>query len=435
MTGIGEGAASAAKGLEVIKDLPLWVLAGLTIAALMLLFAPGIAPVVPAAWRPWLIAAAVLFGALAITRAAALLIEQVPKWRSARAKRRKFHITANEQQSFWHSPKQPDGSIMTQVAARLLVKNLTDEPLTLVGVRLLKPRIRGEIASSDVSVRAVDRNIYGDAFSSGHGIPPRMALPASAHLMIRGVSWREPKKEIRVTIAIRDDEGWEERVKMTMRVMPKPQAVASLPALEVVSSLSDPVEREVVAVLQAEITRYDKSGRSGGGLGSVHLMVAGREMPSFGGDSWQPNSPKNQSLYVKPEDVELRSDNLESLMAYRARLSEEETKRFEAALLDRIDADRGYLRVTYFSVCALWKAGKLPEALTRAKAKLPQGEMKAFGLSNTLMMLNGLLRYRYPDFPNEMLDEIERFLNGMQEHSFQVPEKIAAIRAMRLRLV
>jgi hypothetical protein len=201
----------------------------------------------------------------------------------------------------------------------------------------------------------------------------------------------------------------------------------------VVSSLSDPVEREVVAVLQAEITRYDKCGRSGGGLGSVHLMVAGREMPGFGGDSWQPNSPKNQSLYVKPEDVELRSDNLESLMAYYARLSEAGRKRFETALLDRIDPDRGYLRVTYFIVCALWKAGKLPEALSRAKAKLPQGETKAFGLSNTLMMLNGLLRYRYPGFPNEMLDDIERFLSGMQEHSFQIPEKIAVIRAMRLR--
>jgi hypothetical protein len=266
------------------------------------------------------------------------------------------------------------------------VKNLTDNPLALVGVRLVKARVRGDVASSDVSVRAVDRNIYGDAFSSGHAIPPGMALPASAHLMIRGVPWREPKTQVRVTIAITDDEGWEERVTMTMRVMPKPQAVAALPALEVVSSLSDLVEREVVAVLQAEITRYDKSDRSGGGLGSVHLVVDGHEMPSFGGDSWQPNSPKNQSLYVKPEDVELRSDNFESLMAYYARLSKEERKRFEAALLDRIDPDPGYLRLTYFIVCALWKVGKLPEALGRAKARLPQGVMKAFGLSNTLMM-------------------------------------------------
>jgi hypothetical protein len=433
MTGIGEGTASAAKGLEIIKHLPLWVLAGLTIAGSVLIFAPGIAPVVPATARPWIILATVLFCALTVARAAALLIEKIPRWRSARAARRNFHITANPQQSFWHSPKQPDGSIMTQIAARLFVKNLTDDPLALVSVRLVKPRIGGEVVSSDISVRALGSNIYGDAFSSGHVIPPRMALPASAHLMIRGVPWHEPTNQVRVTIALQDDEGREERVKMTMRVMPKAQAAAALPDLELVSSLANPIEKEVAAVLQAELARYDKCGRQSGGLGSIHLMLAGREMPSFGGDSWQPNSPKNQSLYAKPEEVELGSDNLESLMAFYARLSENDRKRFATALMDRIDSDRGYLRVTYFIVCALWKAGELPQALNRAKANLPQGEMKAFGLSNTLMMLNGLLRYRYPDFSNEMLDEIEKFLSGMQEHSFQIPEKIAAIRAMRLR--
>jgi hypothetical protein len=120
-------------------------------------------------------------------------------------------------------------------------------------------------------------------------------------------------------------------------------------------------------------------------------------------------------------------------MAYYARLSEVERTQLETALLNRLGEGRGYLRVSYFIVCALWKTGNLPGALKMARAKLPEGEMKAFGLSNTLMLLNGLLRYRYPDFPNEMLDEIERFLNGMNEHSFQIPEKIAAIRAMRLR--
>lgn len=72
MTGIGEGTASAAKGLEIIKDLPLWVLAGLTIAGSVLIFAPGIAPVAPATAGPWIIVATVLFGALAVARAAAL---------------------------------------------------------------------------------------------------------------------------------------------------------------------------------------------------------------------------------------------------------------------------------------------------------------------------------------------------------------------------
>lgn len=48
------------------------------------------------------------------------------------------------------------------------------------------------------------------------------------------------------------------------------------------------------------------------------------------------------------------------------------------------------------------------------------------------MLLNGLLRYRHPDFTNEMLDDIERFLVGLKKHPFQIPEKLAAIRTARL---
>jgi hypothetical protein len=118
-------------------------------------------------------------------------------------------------------------------------------------------------------------------------------------------------------------------------------------------------------------------------------------------------------------------------MAFYGRLAAEEQEQFAAALLDRMDG-KAYLRVTYFIVCVLWKIGRLREALGRAKANLPQGEIKAFGLSNTLMLFNGLLRYRYSDFTNDMLDDIEKFLVGLKEHSFQIPEKIAAIRTARL---
>jgi hypothetical protein len=74
----------------------------------------------------------------------------------------------------------------------------------------------------------------------------------------------------------------------------------------------------------------------------------------------------------------------------------------------------------------------LKEALEKAKSNLPQGEVSAFGLSNVLMFLNGLLRYKHPDFTSEMLDDIERFLDGLNEHSFQIPEKLAAIPTARL---
>jgi hypothetical protein len=249
--------------------------------------------------------------------------------------------------------------------------------------------------------------------------------------MIRGVPWRKPESEVRVKIGISDDEGYEQIVVFKIRVMSAPPATPARPPLEMVSSITDPAEKEVAAVLQAELSRYEKCGRRVGGLGSVHLAIDGREMTGVGTDSWNPNSPKNQSISDNPDACDLRSDNLEALMAFYDRLSPAEKERFAAALLARIDG-KAYLPVSYFIVLVLLKIGRLKEALERAKSNLPQGEISVFGLSNALMLLNGMLRYRHPDFTNEMLDEIEKFLDGLNEHSFQIPEKLAAIRTARL---
>ena len=425
---VEQSAGAAAKALEVLKDIPLWLLSGLSISAAILLAIPGLIPL-PA--RPWVMRASVVFGVLAIARAVAMLFERMPAWKKAREERRRFHVAAEPQQSFWSSSKQADGSIVTQVVARLAIKNRTDEPLGLAHMRLLKPRIRGEIVHEDVSVRAVNRNIYGTAAHSGHLIPPKMSLPASASVMIRGVPWRKPEGEVRVKIGISDDEGYEQIVVFKMRVMSAPTTTPARPPLEMVSSITDPVEKEVATVLQAELSRYEKCGRRVGGLGSVHLVIDGREMAGVGTDSWNPNSPKNQSISDNPDACDLRSDNLDALMALYGRLLLAEKERFAVTLLTRIDG-KSYLPVSYFIVLVLLKIGRLKEALERAKANLPQSEISVFGLSNVLMLLNGMLRYRHPDFTNEALDEIERFLDGLNEHSFQIPEKLAAIRTVRL---
>jgi hypothetical protein len=266
---VEQSAGAATKALEVLKDTPLWLLSGLAVAAGVLLWTPGL---VPTAVRPWGIAAGMTLGILAAARAVAMLFEQAPVWKKEREERHRFHVTPDPQQSFWSSSKQADGSIVTQVVARFAVKNRTDEPLGLSHVRLLKPRIRGEIVYEDVSVRAVDRNIYGSAARSGHLIPPKMILPASASVMIRGVPWRKPKNEIGVKIAISDDEGHRQIVVFKMHVISAAPATPARPALEMVSSISNTVEREAATVLQAELSRYEKCGRRVGGLGSVHLV-------------------------------------------------------------------------------------------------------------------------------------------------------------------
>lgn len=198
-------------------------------------------------------------------------------------------------------------------------------------------------------------------------------------------------------------------------------------------AITDPIEKEVVSVLKAERGRFQICGRRVGGLGSVHLVYRGRSMTGVGNDSWTPDSPLNQVIVADPEAATLQSDNLDALLAFYGRLeSEEDQQKFKQVLLERLDAKREYLDVSYFITAVLLAIGSLSEALSKAKHSLPVAEDKAFGLSNVLMLLNGLLKYRHPDFTNAMLDDIERMLHGLDEHHFLIPAKIAATRASRL---
>ena len=54
------------------------------------------------------------------------------------------------------------------------------------------------------------------------------------------------------------------------------------------------------------------------------------------------------------------------------------------------------------------------------------------GFSDFLIMLDGLLRFDHPSFTEKDLDEIERFLEGLEEYTFRIPERLVAIRAARL---
>lgn len=197
--------------------------------------------------------------------------------------------------------------------------------------------------------------------------------------------------------------------------------------------ITDPIEKEVVSVLKAEISRYEICGRRVGGLGSVHIVYKNQPLIGLGSDSWRPDSPTNQFIVPDPEAASITSDNLEALILFYKSLKDEKAHgRFVTVLLERLDEKRGYLAVSYFIVCVLWRVGCFPEALQKARRDLPVGETRVFGLSNVLMLLNGLLKYLHPQFTNQMLDEIERMTHGLDEHPFRIHEKIAAIRAERL---
>ena len=257
--------------------------------------------------------------------------------------------------------------------------------------------------------------------------------PLSVNRIVRGSPRNREADDLVVLLGIIDDEGKEQRIRVRCKGHEKPRTRAE-PAFESIAAIEDTIEQEVAAALQAEVARYDKNGRRGGGLGSMFVKYRDRELTAFGGDAWTEGSSANQEVVADPDAATFHSDNLEVLLSRYTQLpTDDERNRFAHALLKRLQEDKGYARVAYLIVCCLWKIGQLQDALEAMKFGLRENDRVNHGISNALMMFNGLLRFRHPDFTTEALDNLEGFLQGSEEHPFQIRQKIAAIRASRLR--
>lgn len=337
--------------------------------------------------------------------------------------------TKPEGSCWWHMGKKGDESTM-QVVGRMLVTNIASVPVRIPQVELRygfwgRKRVSGMVMVS----RQLHENMYGM-----YDILPNETRNLSFDFWIYPPVVASTKPFVAHTVSFFDQFGNRHTVKRVQFLSDAPKNPSSPKEPEEFPyTIADPIEKEVVSVLKAELNRYNMCGRSVGGLGSIHIIYQGHSITGVGGDSWTPNLPANQLIVSDPETANLKSDNVDALIGYYSRLtSNNERQRFVKALLNRLDAKNGYLAVSYFIVCVLWRVGSLVESLQKAKRDLPVGEEKVFGLSNVLMLLNGLLRYRHPDFTNQMLDEIERLTHGLNEYAFMIPGKIAAIRASRL---
>jgi hypothetical protein len=420
--------------IKTLKDLPFWMLAGLAIALDIILYVSSFAAQIPSDLQSWFALGAVFLNVLAGARLIDLFWSLGKAMVKSKAQRKTFHLSADEMQAHWGTARQPDGSVITQLALRFVAKNLTDRPLGLAGVKLLKPRFKGEVTHADVSLRGVRGNMYGSLQYSDHRLPPQGLLPGSLHVMVRGIPKTDTASPLRATFRITDDEGNHQKITAELRGMPAPVQTQPSAEMERISAIGDPIEKEVASVLKAEVDRYNKNGRVSGGFGSLYVEYQGRHINGFGQRAYTPNVPNNQSIVKNSDEAKLCSDNLEALLAYYVRLSSSaDRERFVQAILIRLSAEKEYFRISYFLVCVLLKVGKLRDALQKAR-DLPQGEIQVFGLSNVLYMLGGLLRYTHAEFTTEMLDEIDSFVHDVSnENAFAVLENIAAIRAMRLR--
>ena len=180
-------AGVAAKVGDAVKSWPLWLWVAVALGLTTLVLAPPFWALVPAPYAPFLWFAVLMAWIVVATKGASHL----PAWQSGRearlAAQMKFVATPIESQSFWAIAKQPDGSHVTQITVRCMVKNRTGEPLHLLKAKLIRPKISGEKMPALVTMKAPDSNMHGTAYVSGYNIPAGKTLPASATILHRGM--------------------------------------------------------------------------------------------------------------------------------------------------------------------------------------------------------------------------------------------------------
>jgi hypothetical protein len=143
-----------------------------------------------------------------------------------------------------------------------------------------------------------------------------------------------------------------------------------------------------------------------------------------------PDSPELQEVISDPENVKIESDNATILINLYCSFNEKEQNDFVENLLKRISRQKAYAPIAYFILFVLYRIGYLNKALETAQKTL-QGD-SAYGFSDFLRLLDGLLKYEYQKFSTEMLDSVEQFLKEIKEPTFKIYERLSAIRALSL---
>jgi hypothetical protein len=176
-----------------------------------------------------------------------------------RVPRETLRLVLKPRETWWYIGSMNDEPVM-QVVSHWYVTNISDKPVEVLRAFLTKPRTEGLM----VLVRHPKDNIYG-----------RYQIQQGATTELSADFWVQPPvqevgKDFVATVVVLDQFGNEHRVKnVVFRGQKPPQQKTDQPRPESLHIIFDPVEKEVAAVLKAELSRYQQCGRRVGGLGSV----------------------------------------------------------------------------------------------------------------------------------------------------------------------
>lgn len=329
---------------------------------------------------------------------------------------------------------------MLQLMNEWLVTNNSDAPLILVSVDINRPKVREAIFM-----------VEGPEGWGNFGIPPRQTLRLHTDFMVptRKFQWRGSKW---FDFTFTDHTGHQTH-KRHIEVKEERQRTAKTTKLpgEAVVNLTDDRQRAVVSLLQDELVRYSRNGREKGGLGTI-LAVEGQKKitTNIYQDGWTSIRAAERQDITVGRDTKIVSEIGDKLVDYEAHLPADGASVVQEYLLDRIDRDREYYGVTYITVYALWRMDRLKDALEtvfaryeykptfadkifrRSYANRVLAKEQRYGYSDVLGLLNGILRYEHESLSEDDLNSIEKLARTTGEHAFQIPQKVASVRAYRV---
>jgi hypothetical protein len=428
--------------LGIVRKLPIWMLSGLAIAGIAVLFVPPLGGIdlteFRKLWGVWIWIGTLTALALTVTCLIEAGVTQYLAYRKYRASRRVLQFVPRLRESWWHLAKQQDDTFISQLTLSTEVTNLTGQPVRLVKARLIRPKMKGELVHEDVSL-PMDGSPY---HSNAHAVPANRSATAVIHLMVRGTA-AAAGRYVHATVGITDQFGVEYRLKgitlkdhgakpshQTLRqfvvggfsrlrgVLPqKPTEAEPLPVLWEHREQFEQVD----LILDEERRCYASVGRSRGGLGSLNVSL--QSEPNFGSTKV---GDVPTLLWDEAQTKLVGSENAQRLIKLHTALDKSSRADIERYLISHLDKRSPYADVAYFSFLALHRFGLTQDALQAARSNLA-GD-KVCGYSNVLGVLSAIVSHEHFKIAPDVYSGIAKVLAGDNEPNFRLIEKITLAR-------
>jgi hypothetical protein len=191
--------------LAALRSLPLKILIGLALAGWAILFVPPLGRVdlepFRQQWGFWILIGTITSTAVSVAWIVDASVRAYWSHKRAVAARRVLHFVPLHQERWWHLAKQQDGSYGSTIRIDVQAPNISDHPVKIAEVRLLRPRAQLIHAGASLPMSGIPR-------SREHPVFPHRSEIAAVHMMVRGALAAQGKP-IRVTIGLIDQNGEE----------------------------------------------------------------------------------------------------------------------------------------------------------------------------------------------------------------------------------